>query len=138
MAKPKRKGRAYNVRKHARRHVVGMRIKWSDRTPLLDTVDIYDMSVTHKNPMLAPIAMTLFNGLKRWICLEQRFSWHVVIRVVFELDAIEYPLESHCIMDEIADLSQDLIAKARIEAELDGEKHGQYSHTEFDCAIVDF
>lgn len=82
-SKPKRKKRPVDHGSRARALVKGLIIGWTDDTPLKDNDAIANEHVSHKNPVIRPMAMSAWNTYGDWLTNVPILLWRVDITIVF-------------------------------------------------------
>lgn len=124
-SKSKRTGAKRDPRKVMRKSCIGLVIGWEDKSPMSDSQDIVAGEVTHRNPMMAPLAREMWYRLGEWVTHTQPFQWLVKIDVVFRYpngrDQIETrELKARCVFCLLNEFALDEIQ--------DAMRHGSEEH----------
>lgn len=125
------KRKKYNRMQNLQRAAIGLRITWEDKTPTVPGDTISKGAVAHRNPMLRPLAMKLWQSDFGASLIDKiPARWLVTITGIFD-----YPngmtqretreLEARCRLTSINDVAIEQIE--------DIQRHGggQYRTTEF-------
>ena len=71
------------VMRRAKRLCKGLVISWEDHEPEIDNENIYNGKVAHKNPILRPTALSVWQKYGTWITQNTSFLWRITITVIF-------------------------------------------------------
>jgi hypothetical protein len=122
-------GKKHEIKKRCDKLIKGLVIEWIDRKPLEDEEHEVFPDVTHKNPILRPQALAIFQSLKNVLTSDTKLFWEVETACVFkyenDLEQEEITqLNAHCVLD-------DLNAVVLKEIENDMRYGDNFSHVRF-------
>ncbi|MES1987008.1 MAG: hypothetical protein V4440_03090 [Pseudomonadota bacterium] len=127
----------------ARRSVLGLTLRWTDKQPLFESINhdsISKTSISHKNPIQSIVCLKMWNMNKVWI-VEQEFTWLVTVKVVYKsnrdgddkVDTIEIRCTGALRWEgdqRINEATEKKILESRLNNYLTGETQG-YDHKSF-------
>lgn len=105
----------YDPLRSLRKAAVGIRVSWSDETPMEESDHIVDGAVTHNNPMLRPMATKLWaSDFGKRMTNSIAARWRVTITGIFRyangVDQEETrELEAHCVLSRINDVALEQV-----------------------------
>ncbi|BFM16248.1 hypothetical protein R50073_24310 [Maricurvus nonylphenolicus] len=132
-----KKRKAFNARKKLLDNVVGLIVRWKDKSPLMDSSGFIAGEVTHTNPIKRLFIPDLYCQNKDWIIKGRAFYWQVNMTLMFDYDKSvgqdeTRELIAFCPLTDISDVCEEQFK--------DAMRHGdekRYTHTEFEVICLD-